>query len=321
MTHRLAKLQSIWQSAPYAFAFIGAVVIFAITLIANQGSGASQIVSAALAFGSFYALVGIGQMFVITSGPGNIDLSVPSNIALSGAVAMSIMGGSDAMIPLGLLAALGCGAAIGGVNYALISILRIPPIIATLSSSFVVQSLAIVHGRGLRITPPPLLAEIATGRVAGIPILSVLVIALAGVMALVLHRSVYGRFLRAIGQNMNAAGLAGIRVGLVRCGTYVLCAVFAALCGVLLAAFSGGASLNMGEEYLLASIAVVVIGGTSVAGGFSNVSGIWGAALFLYLLVTMMNTLGVGTGLRQILTGLIIVAVITLAGSRRGVRE
>ena len=69
MISRLAKLQSIWQSAPYAFAFIGAMVIFAITLIANQGSGAGQIVSAALAFGSFYALVGIGQMFVITSGP------------------------------------------------------------------------------------------------------------------------------------------------------------------------------------------------------------------------------------------------------------
>jgi gluconolactonase len=65
-----------------------------------------------------------------------------------------------------------------------------------------------------------------------------------------------------------------------------------ALCGYLLSGFSGGASLNMGEEYLLASIAVVVIGGTSVAGGFSNVPGLWGAALFMFLLVTMLNTFG-----------------------------
>ncbi|MDY8107966.1 ABC transporter permease [Fulvimarina sp. 2208YS6-2-32] len=321
MSNSLARLQSVWQSAPFAFAFVGAGIIFAVTLAANQGSGAGQIVSAALAFGSFYALVGIGQMFVITSGPGNIDLSVPANIALSGAVAMKVMAGSDAMIAVGVLAALGCGTAIGTANYALISVLRIPPIIATLSSSFVVQSLAIVYGRGLRISPPPLLADIATNRVAGLPILSILVIALAAVMAIVLHRSVYGRFLTAIGQNMNAANLAGIQVGLVRYATYVLCALFAALCGVMLAAFSGGASLNMGEEYLLASIAVVVIGGTSVAGGFSNVSGVWGAALFLYLLVTMMNTFGVGSGLRQILTGLIIVAVITLAGGKRGARD
>ena len=71
----------------------------------------------------------------------------------------------------------------------------------------------------------------------------------------------------------------------------------------------------MGEEYLLASIAVVVIGGTSVAGGRANVPGIWGAALFLYLLVTMLNTFGASAGLRLIMTGVIIIAVITVAGS------
>jgi len=99
-----------------------------------------------------------------------------------------------------------------------------------------------------------------------------------------------------------------------RFATYTLCAVFAGLAGALLAGFSGGASLNMGEEYLLSSIAVVVIGGTSIAGGRSNVPGIWGAALFLYLMVTMLNAMGAGPGLRSLMTGLIIVAVITLAG-------
>ena len=66
----------------------------------------------------------------------------------------------------------------------------------------------------------------------------------------------------------------------------------------------------MGEEYLLSSIAVVVIGGTSVAGGFANVPGLWGAALFLFLLVTMLNTFGVGEGVKQILTGAIVILVI-----------
>ncbi len=70
----------------------------------------------------------------------------------------------------------------------------------------------------------------------------------------------------------------------------------------------------MGEEYLIASIAVVVIGGTSVAGGKANIAGIWGAALFLFLLVTMLNTFGASAGIRLIMTGLIIVAVITVAG-------
>jgi ribose transport system permease protein len=73
----------------------------------------------------------------------------------------------------------------------------------------------------------------------------------------------------------------------------------------------------MGEEYLLASIAVVVIGGTSVAGGRANVPGIWGAALFLYLLVTMLNTFGVSAGVRLVLTGLIIIGMITMAGGEK----
>jgi ribose transport system permease protein len=70
----------------------------------------------------------------------------------------------------------------------------------------------------------------------------------------------------------------------------------------------------MGEEFLLASIAVVVIGGTSVAGGSANVPGVWGAALFMYLLVTMLNTFGTNAGVRLIMTGVIIIAVIVLAG-------
>ena len=73
----------------------------------------------------------------------------------------------------------------------------------------------------------------------------------------------------------------------------------------------------MGTEYLMASIAVVVIGGTSVAGGFANLPGLWGAAMFMFLLVTMLNTFGLSAGIRLILTGAIIVGVITLAGGRK----
>jgi ribose transport system permease protein len=83
---------------------------------------------------------------------------------------------------------------------------------------------------------------------------------------------------------------------------------------------SGGAALNMGEDFLLASIAVVEIGGTSVAGGKANVPGIWGAALFMYLLVTMLNIFGASPGVRLILTGVMIISVITLAGGEKTTR-
>ena len=103
--------------------------------------------------------VALGQMFVITLGPGNVDLSLPANIGLASAVAMKTMGGVDSMVVVGLLAALGCGLGVGIVNYLLIWALRIPPIIATLSASFVIQSIDISYGRGLQIKPPPGFAE------------------------------------------------------------------------------------------------------------------------------------------------------------------
>ena len=90
--------------------------------------------------------------------------------------------------------------------------------------------------------------------------------------------------------------------------------------GALLAGYFRGANVDIGNEYLLASIAVVVIGGTSVAGGKANVPGIWGAALFLVLLLTMLNTFGVSAGVRLVLTGLIIVGVITAAGGEKAPR-
>ena len=301
---------------PWLWAVAAATAVWLATIFVTGGQAGGQVLTAAFTFATFFVIVGIGQMFVITLGPGNVDLSIPATITLAGSVATKVMDTQDPMIAIGLLVALGCGVAVGCFNYALIRILRIPPIIATLSASFLVQSAAIAYGRGLRIKPPPMLADFTTAQVHGVPVLAVCIILLAVVMSVVLHRTVYGRSVIAIGQSRRAARLAGIAVDWTRFATYVMSASFAGLCGYLLSGFSGGASLNMGEEYLLASIAVVVIGGTSVAGGFANVPGLWAAALFLFLVVTMLNTYGLGAGIRYLLTGLIIIAVIVAAGGR-----
>jgi ribose transport system permease protein len=298
----------------WIWSFLGMFLVWLATAVYTDFTGSADVIRAALSFATFTVIVGIGQMFVITTGPGNVDLSIPSTIALSGAVAMKIMDGSNSMLAIGFLVSIGCGLVVGLFNYMLIRVLRIPPIVATLSSSFLILSTAIAYGRGLKIKPPTLLAEFTTAQVFGVPVLAIVIILFAAVMSVVLNRTLYGRSVVAIGQNMRAAWLAGINVERIRFFTYVLSAVLAALCGFLLSGFSGGASLNMGQEYLLASIAVVVIGGTSVAGGKANVPGIWGAAMFMFLLVTMLNTFGASAGIRLIMTGLIIVAVITIAG-------
>ena len=135
---------------------------------------------------------------------------------------------------------------------------------------------------------------------------------MAGVVGLLVRYTTFGRAILAIGQNRRAAYLAGIRLNLVSGAVFILSALFAAVCGLLLAASSGGASLDMGEGYLLMSIAVVVLGGTSITGGRIAIPGVWGAALLLYLIVSLLNVLGVSSGVRYLTIGLVIIGVLAI---------
>jgi ribose transport system permease protein len=317
MTAVLARL----GGRPWIWSFIGALAVWLAAIAFTRGYGAGGMLTAALSLAVFSVIVGVGQMFVITLGPGNVDLSLPANIGLASAVAMKVMDGSDSMVAVGILAAIGSGLSIGIFNYFLIRLLRIPPIIATLSASFIIQSVDISYGRGLQIKPPPGFADFTNWLVLGIPVLAIGALVFTIAAAVVLHRTIYGRSVLAIGQNIRAAWLAGVPVGRIRFATYALCGALGGLNGALLAGYFRGASVDIGNEYLLTSIAVVVIGGTSVAGGKANVPGLWGAALFLVLLLTMLNTFGVSAGIRLVTTGLIIIAVIMIAGGEKAQRQ
>jgi ribose transport system permease protein len=305
---------------PWIWSYLGALLVWIAAIIFTRGYGAGGMITAGLALAVFSVITGVAQMFVITLGPGNVDLSLPANIGLASAVAMKVMGGSDSMIAVGLLAALASGSGIGIANYLLIWLLRIPPIIATLSASFIIQSIGISYGRGLQVKPPPAFAEFTTAQILGIPFLAIGAVIFTIGVGVLLHRTIYGRSVLAIGQNPRAAWLAGIAVERIRFATYVLSGALGGICGALLAGYFRGSSLEIGDEYLLTSIALVVIGGTSVSGGRANVAGLWGAGLFLVLLLTMLNTFGVSAGIRFVVTGLVIIGVIIAAGGQKAER-
>jgi ribose transport system permease protein len=305
---------------PWIWSYLGALLVWIASIIFTRGYGAEGMITAGLALAVFSVITGVAQMFVITLGPGNVDLSLPANIGLASAVAMKVMGGSDSMIAVGLLAALASGSGIGIANYLLIWLLRIPPIIATLSASFIIQSIGISYGRGLQVKPPPAFADFTTAQIGGIPLLAIGTVIFTIGVGVLLHRTIYGRSVLAIGQNPRAAWLAGIAVQRIRLATYVLSGALGGICGALLAGYFRGSSLEIGDEYLLTSIALVVIGGTSVSGGRANVAGLWGAGLFLVLLLTMLNTFGVSAGIRFLVTGLVIIGVIIAAGGQKAER-
>ena len=187
MTAFWAKLHKL----PWIWSFIAAALVWLITIAYTGGQGAGEILTAALSFATFTIIAGLGQMLVITTGPGNVDLSIPATITLSGVVAMKVMDTDPELMVIGILAALGASLLVGIFNYFLIRLLRIPPIIATLSSSFLILSTAISYGRGIRIKPPPPLAEFATMRVLGVPVAALFVILISILIALILKRA-YG---------------------------------------------------------------------------------------------------------------------------------
>lgn len=211
------------KNAPWLGSALAAAVAFVITIANGQIQGIPGLLAAALSFSALTVLVALGQMLVISTGPGNADLSIPSAIALSSTVSMLVMDGSDAMVLPGLLAAMGVGAAVGLLNFGLIRLLRIPPIIATLANSLIVMSCAISFGHGLKIKPPPIFIELVTLRLGGIPLLA---LAVSVLVWLVVERTVRTSLL-----------------------AYVICAALAELTGALIEGFAGGNSLDQGDVF------------------------------------------------------------------------
>jgi ribose transport system permease protein len=302
---------------PGFWACAGAVVLLAAaTSMIGLPAGAA-LAHTAFAFAAFYLVVGVGQMLVITSGPGNIDLSIPAVMTLAGYLAMGQMRGHDAGLISGLALGVAVGLAAGLANAVLIFAARIPPMIATLASGFIVQSFAIAYSRGSTARPARSLAEFSMSSALGLPAIAWLGVLLAAVAAVVLRYTTFGRSVEAIGQNRRAARFAAVPVLRTMVAVYLISALLAAFAGVLFASYSGGASLGMAEDFLLVSIAVVVVGGTNVAGGRASVLGLIGASVFLYLAITVLNIFQFSPGIRSILTGSIIIGVLCLTGPGR----
>ena len=297
---------------PWTYGFWAAALMLGVIGFQSGIGSIGPTLTVALAFGAISVLVGTGQMFVIASGPGNLDLSVPSVLTLAAYVSMTMMDRTGGMISVGIVAALAVGAVAGCLNYTAIRFLRLPPIIATLAWSFIFQSFAFNLGGQATLKPPQALSDFTTLRLGSVQVMPLTIIILSVVAALFLAFTVWGRNLLATGQNERAAHFAGVRVGPVRLVAYVICGMTAAMAGVVLSGFTGGAALNMGNTYLMESIAIVALGGTSVAGGQANAIGIWGAALFFNLMGTMLNIFQADAGVRFVLMGILIVLIVAI---------
>lgn len=262
---------------------------------------------------SFLAIVAFGQMLVVTSGRGAIDLSIPGVITLAAYVSMKVVGASDAMLLPGLALLVAIGAAIGAFNGALVIWLRIPSIIATMATNYILITMAMIINQGFsEFNICPILLGATRNRLLGVPLVIYLAIALGVLIHLALPRTSYGRSLLAMGQNYEAARLAGVKVVRVELLTYVFSSILAAVAGMLISARVGGAFLGMGDTYMLETLATIVVGGTLISGGRADAAGTLAGSLFLGLIVTAMQIMGYDVGAQNVAKGALIIIVLVI---------
>jgi ribose transport system permease protein len=269
-----------------------------------------------LVLSSFLAILALGQGTVILTG--GLDLSVPWTIGISGIILAGMVNGSDAALAYALPTVLVMAVGIGLANGIGIVYLGISPIVMTLATNGILQGFALLYSQG---TPAgfssPLLRWFMTGRVGGITPVVFLLIAFVVFAVLLLGRTPFGRRVYGIGNGLRAARLSGIAVEKTLILVYVLSAVCAALVGIMLTGFSGQASLGMGDDYLLPSIAVVVVGGALITGGRGHYLGMLGGVLLLTALQMLLAGTTLPYATRAILYGLVVLGAVMALRERR----
>ncbi|AYF72887.1 ABC transporter permease [Nocardia yunnanensis] len=286
-----------------------------------------------LRYVSVAAILGLGV--TLTMAVGGLDMSVGAVAGLGVSVAAQTMVVHNQIGAIAVLAVLGAGAAAGLVNAALVVLLRVPDMLATLGTMFVIQGSKLILVDGQSISPGMTLADGSTapgkftagflsidrGSVLGIPV-SVLIFAALTLLAwMFLARTRWGRVLYAIGANREAARLAGVRVGAYRSLAYVASGVLAAIGGLILAARIGQGDVSAGNSQLLEAVAVALVGTSVLGRGKPNV---WGTALGAVLIGIISSGLTIA-GLPYytqdvVQGGVLVLALVfsfTLSGGKR----
>jgi len=308
---------------PVLIALLLAAGLFALGSLLQPGFGSYDQAMNILRLAAFLGIVAAGQTLVIISGGEGIDLSVGAVVTLGAILVFRLGTGEAGGALLALAIALGVGLLIGAANGLGITLLKIPPLVMTLGMAGVVQGLILVVTRGeLRGETPDLLAGLVSGSLAfGIPGVVLVWAALGLLMWLLLWRTPYGRQLFAVGANRTTARLSGVRVPAVVVATYALSGMLAALGGAILLGYTRQVFLNLGDPYTLPSVAAVVVGGTLLAGGVGSYAGTMAGALVLTLLTSLLTALDLPESARQIVYGLTLLALLSLYGRQRALRE
>jgi len=309
------------RSNPWAFVrtngtFFALVALILVNILVTPNFLQLQTLYVNLTQVATIAIVALGMTLVIASG--GIDLSVGAVMALAGALApyifLSDFGaanpalGLTLAIAVGLLAGLLCGA----FNGWLINQFAIQPIVATLVLFIAARGLAQVLTNGnLQVFDNPAFEFLGTGRVFGLPFQALAAVTFALILSWVIRRTIYGRYLLAVGGNPKAANLSGISVDRVRLLTYAICGFLAGFAGMVVSAINSASDANQtGQLMELDAIAAAVVGGANLMGGKAPIIGALIGACIIQLVKYTLLANGVHDAVALIAKAVIIILAV-----------
>lgn len=256
-------------------------------------------------------VLALGMVFVITAG--GIDLSIGSMLALTSVIIGKVLFLTDS-VPLAILLSVLICSLFGLLNGALVAKFNLFPFVVTLATQLVIRGAGYIIADGKTTTlTNATIRKIGLGKLGGVIPYSVLILIIVAIVAfLLLHMTKFGRYIYAVGGNMNAATASGVNVFLIRTLSFVWMGICSAISGVILTSRINAAQPNIGVGYETDAIAACVIGGTSFAGGVSTIPGTVIGIIIIGVIYNGMNLLRVDSYWQTVTKGLLIIGAVML---------
>lgn len=306
---RIEQDMTVWDrlaSLPLAKSFVTVVlstlVLLAICLAFAPSSLSWGALSGSLPFAAIIAIVGLGQLLVVQQG--GFDLSLPGAVSLAVVVSTHFPQQNDALLYQAVLVAIGFALGAGFLNGVLVSLFRLNAIIATIGTNALLYGCVFAVSGGVPSITTDLLAEIAGGETLKVPNAVFFALAALAVVSFVLKKTVAGRRFEAIGANPLAGRAAGLNVRTHQLMAYIYAQLLYCMAGILIAGITREPTAFQGDSLLLPSVAVVVLGGTSLLGGRGFPVSTVVAAFFLNQLSQFALAVGVPFSAQTIIQGL-----------------
>lgn len=298
---------------------IALVIIYAYFMFAAPNFAQPKIFTDILLQAAYTGVMALGATFVIaTSG---IDLSVGTGMTLVAVMAGVFLSADWLNLPLGvgLILVLLFGAFVGLINGLNISILGLPPFIATLAMMMVARGLALIISdkSTISIANPGYIALSTGSIIPGVSNAAIIFIILTILAAFLLNKTLLGRYALAIGSNEEATRLSGVNVRLWKVIIYITAGVFMAIGAILYSARFGFVQPAEGVGFELNVIAATVIGGTSLSGGRASIPGAFVGALIMETLKKGLTMMGVASEWQLVVTGIVVLLAVFIDNIRR----